>query len=136
MEKSIGCVILTVALGYLLIIVSTIVLATLIWLITGYYPSFTFFTLALMTFRLVEVHQAFLVAPLIVGIAIMMLLNKTAIDSKIAAGLSTASYYLSIALIYMATGASELPIEILLPWILWAFILGFASSIILDRLHS
>ena len=83
-----------------------------------------------------QVHQAFLVAPLIVGIAIMMLLNKTAIDAKIATGLSTASYYLSITLIYMATGASELPIEILLPWILWAFILGFASSIIIDRLHS
>jgi len=107
----------------------------MIWLITGYYPSFTFFTLALMTFRL-EVHQAFFVAPLIVGITAMMLLNKTAIDAKIAAGLSTASYCLSIALIYMATGVSELPIEILLPWILWAFILGFASSIIMDKLHS
>jgi len=106
------------------------------WLITGYYPSFTFFTLALITFRLVEVHQAFFVAPLIVGITAMMLLNKTAIDAKIAARLSTASYYLSIALIYMATGVSELPIEILLPWILWAFILGFASSIIIDRFHS
>ena len=95
---------------------------------------FHLFTLALITFRLVEVHQGFLMAPLLVATFTMMLLSKTSINRRIVAGLSMTSYYFLLALIYVIMGAGEFPIEILIPWLPWVFVLGFASSIIVDRL--
>jgi len=134
MENSVRYTILTCALGYFLIVASVVVVSIIIWMITGYYPSFTFFTLALITFRLVEVHQGFLMAPLLVATFTMMLLSKTSINRRIVAGLSMTSYYFLLALIYVIMGAGEFPIEILIPWLPWVFVLGFASSIIVDRL--
>lgn len=134
MKNSIKYTILTCALGYFLIVASVVAVSIIVRMITGYYPSFAFFTLALITFRLVEIHQGFLVAPLLVATFTMMLLSKTSIDRRIVAGLSMASYYFLVALIYVIMGAGEFPIEILIPWLPWVFVLGFASSIIVDRL--
>lgn len=134
MKNSIKYMILTCALGYLFIVASVVILSIIIRMITGYYPSFTFFTLALIAFRLVEIHQGFLIAPLLVAIFMMMLLSKTSINGRIVAGLSLTSYYFLVALIYLIMGAREFPIEILIPWLPWVFILGSASSIIVDKL--
>ena len=134
MKNSTKHAILTCALGYFLIITSAAVISIIVKIITGYYPSFIFFTLALITFRLVEIHKGFLIIPLLVAIFTMILLSKMEINIKIVAGLSMNSYYLFLALIYVILGAGEFPFEILIPWFLWVFILGFASSIIVDKL--
>lgn len=134
MKNSIKYTILTCSLGYFLIVASVFVASIVVRINTGYYPSFTFFTLALITFRLVEIHQGFLAAPLLVATFTMMLLSKTSINRRIIAGLSMTSYYFLVALIYVIMGAGEFPIEILIPWLPWVFILGFASSIIVDKL--
>jgi len=73
-------------------------------------------------------------APLLAATFMMMLLSKTSINRRIVAGLSMTSYYFLLALIYVIMGAGEFPIEILIPWLPWVFVLGFASSIIVDRL--
>lgn len=134
MKNSTKYAILTCALGYFLIITSAAVISIIIRIITGYYPSFTFFTLALITFRFVEIHKGFLIVPLLVAIFMMILLSKTAINIRIVAGLSMDSYYFFLALIYVILGAGEFPFEILILWLPWVFILGFASSIIVDKL--
>ncbi len=64
-------------------------------LATGYYPSFLLFTLYLVTLGLFAIHPAFLIAPLLVAVAAMILLSKTKIDGKLAGGVSVASYYSS-----------------------------------------
>ena len=134
MKNSIKYTIFTCALGYFFIVASVVVLSIIIRIITGYYPSFTFFTLALITFRLVEIHQGFLIAPLLIAIFTMMLLSKTSINIRIVAGVSLTSYYFLLALIYLIIGAGEFPFEVLIPWLPWVFILGFTSSIIVDKL--
>ena len=134
MKNSTKYTILTCALGYFLIITSAAVISIIIKIITGYYPSFTFFTLALITFRLVEIHKGFLIVPLLVAIFTMLLLSKTTMNIKIVAGLSMNSYYFFLALIYVMLGAGEFPFEILILWLPWVFILVFASSIIVDKL--
>jgi len=103
-------------------------------MITGYYPSFTFFTLALVTFRLAEIHIGFVLAPLSVATFAMILLSKTSINRRMIAGLSMTFYYFFVALIYLTLSAGEFHIEILAPWLPWVFILGFSASIIVDRL--
>ncbi len=137
MEKnSIKYIILTCVLGYFFIITSVFIVSIFIRMITGYYPSFTFFTLALITFRFVEIHQGFLIAPPLVAIFTMIPLLKTSINKRIGAGLSMTSYYLLVTLIYVIKGAGEFSLVILIPWIPWVFILGFASSIIVDKFYA
>ena len=128
--------ILTCALGYFLIVASVVVVSIIVRMITGYYPSFRFFTLSLITFRLVEIHQGFIVAPLLVATFTMMLLSKTSINRRIVAGLSITSYYFLVGLIYVMIGAGDFPLDIFILWLSWVFILGFASSIIVDELHT
>jgi len=134
MKSSIKYIILTCALSYFLIVSSVVFVSIIVWMITGYYPSFTFFTLALVTFRLAEIHIGFIIAPLSVAIFAMILLSKTSINRRMIAGLSMTFYYFFVALIYVTLSAGEFPIEILVPWLPWVFILGFSSSIIVDRL--
>jgi hypothetical protein len=43
-------------LGYAVLALSAVAVTLLVGLTTGYYPSLTFFTLALLTFRLTEIH--------------------------------------------------------------------------------
>lgn len=133
MKKSIKYSFLTCTLGYILIIASAVVLSVVVRMITGYYPSITFFMLALITFRLVEVHQAFFIAPPLVATFTMILLSGTSINRNMVAGISMASYYFLVGLVYVIMGAGEFPIEISILWLLWVFVLGFASSIIMNN---
>jgi len=136
MKNSIKYTILTCTLGYILIVASAVVHSIIVRMVTGYYPSFTGFTLALITLKLVEIHQGFLTAPLFVATFVMILLSKTSINRRIVAGLSVTSYYFLVTLIFVIMGVGDFPIKILTPWLLWIFILGFASSIIVDKLHT
>jgi len=134
-KNSVKYSILICVLGYLLIIASVIAVSIIVKLITGYYPSFTFFTLALITFRLIEIHQVFLIAPLSIAILVMMVLSKILNQTKIVAGLSMTSYYLLVTLIFLIIGG-EFPFELLLLWLPWTFFLGFVSPIIVEKLYT
>jgi len=133
MKDSIKNAILTCTLGYFLILFSSLIITIAIKIATGYYPSFKFFTLALITFRLVEIHNGFLIAPLLVAVPAMMILSKTSISNRIVAGLSLATYYLLTLMIYVIKGAGDFPMGIAILWILWVFILGFGTSILLYK---
>lgn len=119
-----------------MIVASAVAVSIIVRIVTGYYPSFTFFTLALITLRLVEIHQGFLIAPLLVAIFAMKLLSKTSINRRLVAGLSVTSYYFLVAVIFVILGASDFPLYILTLWLIWIFILGVVSSIIMDKLHT
>ena len=103
-------------------------------MITGYYPSFTFFTLALITFRLTEMHYGFLLAPPLISIVVMTVLSQTAINRAIRAGIGLSFYYVVVALMFVMVGAGDFAVGTSIPWIVWAFVVGVSSSITVDRL--
>jgi len=120
-------------LGYVLLALTALALTLLAGLATGYYPSLTFFTLALLTFRLSEIHWSlFLFPPLAAGCA-TILLSKTPLHRRLAAGLGLSSPYVLIAMIYVFMRAGEFALEIATPWVAWAFVLGVVSSVAVDR---
>jgi len=112
-KNSIRSIILTCALGYSLVALSVLVVFAVVKVITGYYPSFTFFALALITFRLSEISEAFLIAPLVVAILMMMLLSKTPINTRIVGGVSLTAYYVLVASILLV-GGGDFPCEVLI----------------------
>ncbi len=135
MKKHIKHTILTCTLAYILTIASVLLVTTTSMLVFGLYISFVFFTLTLVTFRLYEIHQIFIMAPPIVAIVTMLLLSKTRINKRILAGLSMTIYYVVVTLIFLIMRAEEFPYEILIIWIPWVFILGALSSVIVDKLN-
>jgi hypothetical protein len=122
-------------LGYALLALSAVVVTLLVGLTTGYYPSVTFFTLALLTFRLTEIHWTFVLFPPLAAACAMILLSKTGVNRRIASGLGLSSPYLLVALVYVFSGAGEFPLEIAILWVAWAFVVGVASSIAVDKLR-
>lgn len=133
MERSTKKIICTCLLGYLLIIATSMVLAVLIKFLTGYFPSFYFFTLALITFRLYEINQFFIVMPFLVAILIMLILYKAPIDERITSGIGMTFYYFSVAFFFVITGSGDFPFWISMIWIIWVFIIGIFSSIIVCK---
>ena len=126
--------ILVSSLGY----ASVVAFACLIWkgfqILTGYYPSFAFFVLALVTFRLAEVSRLFLLLPPLVAVLTMMGLSEVLDNNMIVSGLGLSSYYIFVALVFLALGAGEFPFEVALLWILMTFFLGTTSGRMVDRL--
>jgi len=123
-------------LGYFVLVASAFLVSAAIGLITGYYPSFTFFTLALITFRLVELHYGFLLAPPFIATVVITLLSKMSINRPISAGIGLSSYYILVALMFVMVGAGEFSGTAAVPWIVWAFVVGVGSSITVDRLSA
>ncbi|TKJ28046.1 MAG: hypothetical protein CEE40_12675 [Chloroflexi bacterium B3_Chlor] len=121
-------------LGYLVLVASALLLSAAVGLITGYYPSSTFFTLALITFRVAEIHYSFVFAPPLVAVAAMILLSRTSINRRVVAGISVSSFYFLVTLMYLIVGAAEFSVATAIPWIAWAFLVGLGSSVIVDRL--
>lgn len=113
---------------------TAVAVSAAVGLITGYYPSSTFFTLALITFRVAEIHYGFVFAPPLAAVAAMILLSRTSINRRVAAGISLSSFYLLITSMYLMVGAGEFPVATAIPWIAWAFLVGLGSSVIVDRL--
>lgn len=134
-KESTKKLILICAIGYVLVIISALILSLTIRILTGYFPSFTFFTLALITFRLSEVSYAFLIAPLFVATVMMMLLSRTSINIRIASGSSLSSYYAFVVLIFIVMGSGDFPYLVSIPWVVYVFFLGFISSIIIERIE-
>ena len=125
---------MTVAiLGYALLALSAVAVTLLVGLATGYYPSLTFFTLALLTFRLTEIHWTLVLFPPLAAACAMILLSKTPVNRFMASGLGLSSPYLLVALVYVVSGAGEFPLETAIPWVAWVFVVGLASSIAVDR---
>jgi hypothetical protein len=120
-------------LGYALLALSAVAVTLLVGLTTGYYPSLTFFTLALLTFRLTEIHWTFVLFPPLAAACVMILLPKTGVSRRIASGLGLTSPYMLVALVYVVSGAGEFPLEIAILWVAWVFVVGVASSIAADR---
>ena len=114
--------------------------AVAIWIIfgltSGWYPSFTFFALALITFRLTETNYGFFVVPPLLATVVMIVLSGTPINRKMAAGVSLSLYYVLVAMMYVLVGAGEFALEIALPWIVWSFVLGLGASVIVDKLSA
>ncbi|MCW3975715.1 MAG: hypothetical protein O2U61_05390 [Candidatus Bathyarchaeota archaeon] len=134
MERSIKKIIFTCLLGYLLILATAIVLTIIIKLVTGYFPSFDFFTLALITFRLSEINQFFIVTPFLVAILTMLILCRALINNRITSGISMAFYYFLVTIFFVITGSGDFPFWISTIWIVWVFNIGVISSIIVDKL--
>jgi hypothetical protein len=129
--------ILIAAVGYAFIVASALVISVMVRLLTGYFPSFTYFTLALITLRLVELHYGALLAPPLVAAAAMLLLLKTPLDRRIAAALAMSSFYIIVTLIYLLVGAADLPLAASapsVPWIGCSFLAGLGASVVVDRL--
>ena len=126
--------ILTCTLGYLLIVISTLVLMVIVRIVTGYYQSPVYFGLALMTFRLSEISGIFAVAPLLVSLPVMIALSGIPVHKWILGGISSSEYYLLVALIFASIGAHEFPYEVLLPWMALVFLLGSLSAIVVGKL--
>jgi len=122
-------------LGYILVVASAVAVSIIIGLVTGYFPSLALFTLVLLTLGFVWLHPVFLVVPPVLAFSMMVFLSKTSINGKAAAGASIASYYILIELIYLISGTGDFPVEVTIPWIFWAFVLGVASSVIVDKLR-
>jgi hypothetical protein len=120
-------------LGYAVLALSALAVPLLIGLTTGYYPCVSCFTLALLTLRLSEIHWTLVLLPPLAAACAMVLLSKTGLNRRIVAGLGLSSPYLLVALVYVFSGAGEFPPEIAIPWIVWAFLVGAASSIAVDR---
>ena len=120
-------------LGYALLALTALALTLLVGLATGYYPSLAFFTLSLLTFRLSEIHWSFFLFPPLGAALATILLSKTPLHKTLVAGLGLSSPYVLITLIYMLMRAGEFPLEIVIPWVLWIFVVGVVSSVAVDR---
>jgi len=119
--------------GYALLALSAVAVTLLVGLTTGYYPCLTCFTLALLAFRLTEIHWTLVLFPPLAAVCAMILLSKTPVNRKLVAGLGLSSPYLLVAVMHMLLGAREFPLEVAIPWMAWAFLVGAASSIAGDR---
>jgi hypothetical protein len=124
--------VLASSLGYVFVVVSAFVISATIEVVTGYYPSLQFFTLALITFRLIEIAQAFLIVPLLIAMFATILLSRIPMDTRIAGGFGLASYYILVGLIFAAMGGGDFPYEIMIIWVALVFLLGFLSAIAID----
>ena len=135
MKGSIQYAVTVSLMGYAILAVSAVAITLLTGLATGYRPSLTFFTMGLLTFRIYEIHRAFALFPPLVAAGAMMLISKTPMNTRIAAGLALSSPYLLFALGYVLMGAGEFPPEIAVAWVAWAFVVGLASSAVVERLR-
>jgi len=124
--------VLASALGYVLVVVSAFAISATIGVVTGYYPSLQFFTLALITFRMIEINQVFLIVPPLVAMFVTALLYRMPMDRRIAGGLGLASYYILVGVIFATIGGGDLPYEILIIWVALVFLFGFLSTAAID----
>jgi len=81
MKRNLVRAILTSAFGHALIVALVFAISMAIRLTTGYYPSLTF-TLSLLTFRLIELNQVFLIGPLLSTAFTVILLSRTSINTR------------------------------------------------------
>lgn len=135
-RNSIKYAVLVSVLGYVFVVASAVAIWIIFGLTTGWYPSFTFFALALITFRLTEINYGFFVVPPLLATVAMMLLSKTPINTRMVAGVSLSLFYVLVAVMYVMVGAGEFALEIALPWIVWAFVLGLGASVIVDKVSA
>ena len=135
MKHSIKYAVTVAILGYALLALSAVAVTLLIGLATGYYPCVRCFTLPLLTFRLTEIQWTLVLFPPLAAACAMVLLSKTPVNRRILAGLGLSSPYVLVALVYMLMGAGEFPLEVAIPWVAWAFVVGVSSSIVVDRLR-
>ncbi len=135
MKKPIERAMLAGIIGYVLIVASVAVASLAVKLATGYYPSFQFFSLALVAAGLAEINYIFVLAPLIVGVLATALMLRTRINRSIASGIGLAAYYVLAIAFYLIIGAGDVGLDILALWSLWAFAMGALASKILDFLQ-
>ena len=133
MKHTIKYAVTVAILGYALLALSAVAVSLLIGLTTGYYQCVACISLPLLTFRLAEIHWALVLFPPLAAACAMILLSKTPVNRRIVAGLGLSSPYLLVAVMYMLLGAREFPLEVAIPWMAWAFLVGAASSIAGDR---
>ena len=127
---------LTVSIvGYALLALSAVAVTLAVGLATGYLPCITCFTLTLLTFRLTEIHWILLLLPPLVAACVLLLLSKARLNSWIATGLALSLPYLLLSLMFVLAGAGEFPLEVAIPWTVWAFVVGAALSIAVDKLR-
>jgi hypothetical protein len=119
--------------GYAFLALSAVGITLLVGLATGYLPCASCFTLALLAFRLTEIHWTLVLFPLLAAACAMILLTKTRLNRRIASGMGLSSPYLLIVLVYVLMGAEEFALEIAFAWMAWASIVGAASSIVVER---
>ena len=124
--------VLASALGYVFVVMSAFAISATIGVVTGYYPSLQFFTLALITFRMIEINQVFLIVPPLVVMFVTALLYRMPMDRRIAGGLGLASYYILVGVIFATIGGGDLPYEILIIWVALVFLFGFLSTAAID----
>jgi len=120
-------------MGYALLALSALAVTVVVWLVTGYFPCVTCFTLALLTFRLTEIHWTLVLFPPLAAACAIVLVSKTRLNRRVVAGLGLTFPYLLVALVYVLAGAREFPLEVAIPWIVWAFLVGVGSSRGVDK---
>lgn len=125
---------LTSSLGYVFVVGSAFTISAAIRVMTGHYPSLCLFTLELITFKLIEINQAFLIVPLLTAMFTTIVLSCILIDTRIAGGLSLASYYIVVGIFFTIIGTGDFPYDVLTIWVALTFLLGFLSAMVADTL--
>ncbi|WP_455278761.1 hypothetical protein [[Eubacterium] cellulosolvens] len=125
--------IITSVLGYAIIIIVIFAISNSIKFITGYYPSLTYFTLSLLTLRLIEFNSVFLIAPILTAISVMIILLRISIDMRIASALGLSSYYIIVTLFFATIDAGDISYEAVSLWIFLTFSIGLLSAIVTGR---
>jgi hypothetical protein len=121
------------ALGYSFVVVSAFGISASIGVMTSYYPSLYFFTLTLITFKLIEISQVFLIVPPLLATLVTILLSCIPMDARIGGGFGLASYYILVGLIFAVIGGGDFPYEVMTIWVALVFLFGFLSTTVIDR---
>jgi hypothetical protein len=114
-------------LGYALLALSALAVALVVWLAAGYFPCLTCFTLALLTFRLTELHWTPVFFPPLAAACAIVSLSRARLNRRLVAGLGQSAPYLLVALVYATLGARESQLEVAAASTVWAFVVGTAS---------
>jgi hypothetical protein len=64
------------------------------------------------------------------------LLSRTPVNVHLSAGIRLNSYYIVAAFMFLLTGAAEFSATAVIPWIVWSFIVGVGSSVLVDGVQT
>jgi hypothetical protein len=121
-------------MGYILIILSSLILYFGARVFTGFFPSFNFFLLALIDCGLHDINIMFILAPLLSSFIFSFIFSFK--NGKLSSALSLSAYYIIINLIFIIRGSDNFSAEVFIPWSIWIFLLGYFSQGIFNKFNA
>jgi hypothetical protein len=118
-------------IGYILVILSSLIAYFLARIFTGFFPSFNFFLLALIDCGLHDINTLFILAPLISSFIFSFIFQFK--NRELSFALLLSAYYIIINLIFIIIDSANFSASIFIPWIMWVFLLGYLSKCIFNK---